>query len=295
MRTPPNTLENCSISKKILDSGEFYELDFLASVVSYLRPDTTYIDVGAHIGNHTAYLLQSETSARGIAFEANPQTCAVLKQNCIDLGLMDRVTIIESAVGEKIGSGVLAPIDPEDVGTMSLHSRGDSDGGTKVDIVTIDRALKSVELHPVSIVKIDAEGSEKEIICGAAQTIKEHRPIICAESRSGGEFKDVATVLEPLGYVPVGVYNATPTVIWEPRDKRLVLEFPPLDIGQAFKYGIEMALEANNLATRLRTHELRISAERKSNEDALTKEKKALMDAKIYQVLARSTNERADG
>ena len=53
----------------------------------------------------------------------------------------------------------------------------DPEGGLSVSITTIDHEFGDIEL-PVSMIKIDTEGHEIEVLKGAAGLLKKHRPAI---------------------------------------------------------------------------------------------------------------------
>ena len=65
---------------------------------------------------------------------------------------------------------------------ISISAKGVSnrEGRLSVTINTIDHALRDIKL-PVSIIKIDTEGYESEVLQGAVGLLKNHRPAIVAE------------------------------------------------------------------------------------------------------------------
>ncbi len=285
MILPPHLIENCSISQQIKLHGTFYELDLLNALLPYLNDDGVFLDIGAHIGNHTAFLLQ-KTQASAIVFEANPETYKILALNMLDLGLKDRVQEFCVAIGAKAGQGTLTAINPDDVGTMSLYGEATETASLTVDISTIDLALKDTKQRPITLMKIDAEGAEPDVIRGAIATIKNHRPVICAESRTVDEFKELASILIGLRYRPTSIHNATPTVIWEPEEKQLTLSLLQRDITQSYKYAIEMATLSNRLSAQLKRAAETKSVKKIESEDTDADSLKVLLDAETYKLIS---------
>ena len=64
------------------------------------------------------------------------------------------------------------------------------------------KTLDSFQLEQVSLIKLDVEGYEREVIKGAWNTISRSRPIIFAE----GETDQLFPLLAPLGYVLAGLW-----------------------------------------------------------------------------------------
>lgn len=56
-----------------------------------------------------------------------------------------------------------------------------------IPIETLDIFCQEHQIPKVDLIKIDTEGSEKQILKGAAETIKKYQPIICC---SAYHFKD---------------------------------------------------------------------------------------------------------
>ncbi|WP_457811050.1 FkbM family methyltransferase [Sinorhizobium meliloti] len=80
-------------------------------------------------------------------------------------------------------------------------------GYLEVDVTTLDDAIARHGLRPPSLVKIDVEGAEIEVLRGMTETLRTHRPSIIYEiddaTREGLDRKarQIAALLTSAGYV----------------------------------------------------------------------------------------------
>jgi FkbM family methyltransferase len=142
------------------------EFEEMGLVLHALRPDDVFVDVGANIGSYTV-IAAGAAGAHSVSFEPAPSTFAKLLDNIHlnDIGL--RVSARNMAVGSKSGSiNFTTTLD------CMNHVSPDSeemDKSTMVPLVTLDDALAG---SPVTVLKIDVEGFETEVIKGAAAAIR---------------------------------------------------------------------------------------------------------------------------
>ena len=61
--------------------GSFYEIRQLLAHRDLIPMDSTVVDVGANVGNHTLFYAQHTQAARVYSFEPNPRAGALLEQN----------------------------------------------------------------------------------------------------------------------------------------------------------------------------------------------------------------------
>ena len=157
-----------------------YDVPFTAFVREHIQPGDMAIDVGAHVGLFTL-LLAYEVWERGhvIAYEANPNTLPVLRDNIAMNYLDDRVEIVGRAAGARAGHAQL--VAPERFRAMSSIQPLDEDtllSGSKVDRVErFDVEVEPLDTHVgrferIDLVKIDVEGAEEQVFAGMANLLE---------------------------------------------------------------------------------------------------------------------------
>ena len=150
------------------------------------RSPGLFIDVGANIG-HTLidYLASSERSGY-IGFEPNPQ-CVERVSEIIAASKAEDCAIIPTGLSD--ASGILSLFfDPKrgsDTGATAVDADIRPVNNTKAMHVAVfrfdDVAPSVVGERKVSLIKIDVEGAEFEVLQGMAETIRLHRPKILFE------------------------------------------------------------------------------------------------------------------
>ena len=168
-----------------------------------------FVDVGANLGFYT--LLARHLAPKGIvlAFEPEPTIFESLCRT-IKLNALDHVRCHQLALSDQPGSTQLV-IHQENYGGHSIAStpgKGKVTTEVKTDTLTtvIDRE-EDLEANRIELIKIDVEGAETAVIRGLMEFLdRGHRPAIFCEvrgpevKRSGGSAREVAGLLEPLGY-----------------------------------------------------------------------------------------------
>jgi len=205
-------VENCSVSEFIAESKTFYESRFLSSLEKLVEPGEWALDIGAHIGNHSIFFSEV-MGLRVMAFEANPDTFKVLKQNIEVNEATARISAQNLAVCEKEGTVTLWPIEDGDAGTYSIV-REDTESAIRCRSTHIDAFFDYFETRRPTLIKIDVEGAESLVLDGALRTIEMFKPILAIEIMTVAALKAVSDRLVPLGYIPEQIHNATPTIIW---------------------------------------------------------------------------------
>jgi FkbM family methyltransferase len=188
----------------------------LTTIVSYLGDDAVFLDIGSNVGFFTMALARAiGPRGRVYAFEGQRVIFNMLAGS-VALNSLLNVICLNSCVGKEVGRIELPLFDyrrPMSFGSVEFgpaqreklaQDRKKPDHIDYVPLTTID----SLGLPKVSLMKIDVEGMELDVLEGAAATIERDRPVIFAEYLKVG-----LTLLEghltALGYsvVDVGGYN----------------------------------------------------------------------------------------
>lgn len=149
-----------------------YILPAELAVIEGLPEAPVVLDVGANVGDFTQAVLERREGARVIAFE--PQFEAVTHFAARFAG-DERVHMVPMAVSNKDGRREFFSADPtSQLGTLyprrhvpeiKLHSQGD------VLTTTIVTAFEELAIDRVDLLKIDAEGSELDVLRGAVPVL----------------------------------------------------------------------------------------------------------------------------
>jgi len=159
-----------------------YELPVQRVLADYLRNDDVFYDIGANIGFFSCIgaRLVGE-SGHVYAFEPVVKNVNAIRRN-VKLNRFDNVTIIEKAVGRSNGKAQL--LLTKNTGGHTLASAGAPHNvidTQTVGVVSVDSLVSTKAIEPPSVVKIDVEGAEVDVLSGMANTIKIYRPIIIYE------------------------------------------------------------------------------------------------------------------
>lgn len=179
--------------------GEYgqFEWEFLEQLI---EPGSIVVEVGANIGTHTISLAKSVGSeGRVIAIEPQRVIFQYLCANVSLNGLMN-VETYNCGCGCESGTLLVPPINysaetRQNFGGVSLKPTGD---GETVQILRLDDLIG--EKRRVSLVKIDVEGMEAEVLKGAIATIQESRPILYVENDRPEKSEELIRFIFGLGY-----------------------------------------------------------------------------------------------
>lgn len=173
----------------------------------YLGPGGVFYDIGANIGFFST--LAGRMVLPGGSVWAFEPFRASAQQACRNAQLngFDHVTVVEAAAGRESGRMTLALGEGP---TMHRLSR-DSEGPT-VDVVSIDGWRQRNAAPPPTLVMIDVEGGELDVLEGMIGVLATHRPVVLCEVHWLGQtFQEfVARSLAPLGYGLSALDGAVP-------------------------------------------------------------------------------------
>ena len=175
-------------------------LDYMSKI---LKLGDVFVDVGAHIGLmtiHGSRLVGEE--GRVIALEADPETFKRLRKN-INLNSAKGVEAYNVAAGRIKGNEYIFEL-PEEAGAHALF-RNDPNV-VKTDKQVAIKPLDELLDRPPTLVKIDVEGWELEVLKGMKGILERDAPIVIVEctdchAYKGGTKQDIYRLLvEGNGY-----------------------------------------------------------------------------------------------
>jgi FkbM family methyltransferase len=179
------------------------EASSLRHVRDYVRPGSTVIDVGAHVGFFTERFARwVGPEGRVIALEPEPVNFGRLGRRLHRTGLASRVAALNAAAVESSG-GYFLRVDPTHPGDHQLAS-----AGLPVAGMALDHLIERADRRAVSLMKIDVQGAEARVLAGATETIRRFRPSLLVEvddgrlRRQGSSAERLLETLAALGYTP---------------------------------------------------------------------------------------------
>jgi FkbM family methyltransferase len=200
--------------------GGSYANGLVSTLIEYLGPGGTALDVGAQIGFYTVPLARvaRERGGRVIAVEPLARNAAWLRRNLTLNGLDAVVTIVEAALSSARGEGRLSLREDFSqgaaVGNASIEdARTDSPAFERVSIrlETLDALWPTLGCQRLDVIKVDIEGHEDSFLAGGKNTIAAQRPVILTEvnrwfyERRGVDFDTVVAGLMPPDYSPCSI------------------------------------------------------------------------------------------
>lgn len=161
------------ISDQIRNQRLHYELELLTKV-RILVDYSCFIDIGANIGNHSNYF--SFYGARGWAFEPSTKNFELLCLNAPNF------SNVKTALGAyqsqvKILTFYKAMGNSHVAGSIDSNLAGEISETEIVDL----RKLDDFDISCATLIKIDTEGYEIEVLKGARNTLDKFSPSIWVE------------------------------------------------------------------------------------------------------------------
>ena len=182
-----------------------FELDFQAALLALCetsKPPLSVYDIGAHIGLYSALIatIFHAQSPRITTFEPTPSTAKVTIKLRDKNGL--DYEIRQVAISDQIGTVDLFLSSKAETSNSLNSSFRKGDESVSVPVCTIDK-LVADGLAPPTLMKIDVETFEANVLRGALDTIERYKPIVTLEILSSvarAPMHDVLKQIEGFGY-----------------------------------------------------------------------------------------------
>jgi len=138
-----------------------------------VRPGAVALDIGANVGAYSLALGRWVGGGGHVfAFEPSPLEYDGLCEHIRLNHLGDRVTPVRAAVGAAVGT--LPFIVESTAGEGRLAATGSTRATVEVTATTVDAFCAREGVTP-DFVKVDVEGAELDVLCGASETIERTR------------------------------------------------------------------------------------------------------------------------
>src|SRR5208282_1503184 len=153
-----------------------YEPAKYALIRRHLRPGMTFIDVGANKGDFTLLAARlSGNSGMVISIEPEPENHSIL-QRSIELNGYTNIRILHIALSDHDGTANLQIGSTSGSHTLSPEVKGLRT--LAVPIKPLDGVVAEQQVGSVDMIKIDVQGMELAVLCGASETLRANPGII---------------------------------------------------------------------------------------------------------------------
>ena len=208
----------------ILRTGE-WQPEIWRAMAPELTEGSVFLDVGAHIGYFSLKgAVAVGKSGRVLAFEPNPETVALLRDN-VAASSAKNVTVepIACTDHDQMLTLYAAGIINTGMSSLARNNANVTIEGPKAYTVRgrpIDDVVRELNLNRVDAIKVDVEGAELLVLKGTIETLKRFHPKLVVElvPEQLASFKatpeDVRTLIREAGYTHDKPLNSPPTD-WE--------------------------------------------------------------------------------
>ena len=169
-------------------------------IQEHYKENTDILDIGANIGYNTLMF-----SDYGPVHSFEPVYHEFVTRNVEINKLNNPVKVYDIALSNKVGDVTLympknAPDNPRYINYGGTSMNPSDDYNTETPLVSRCDILDNVYSGVPSIIKIDIEGEELNMLRGAVETIKKHTPVLLIEIHGYSENNEIVTFLKTLGY-----------------------------------------------------------------------------------------------
>ncbi len=186
------------------DPDQISEFD---SFIASCRAGMVLFDIGAHFGLFSlAALHYGGDAAKAVAVDPSPTATRMLKIQARLNRVEERLTVVRSAVGERVGWQPMVSTGVNGAGYFVAP--GDHSGAEVVRTrsTTLDRLAEDLRLRPTHL-KIDVEGYESAVLSGGRQLLAPPAaPLLFLELHNemvrgrGGDPSETLSLLKVFGY-----------------------------------------------------------------------------------------------
>ena len=186
--------------KWIVGAGEHgywlgsYEMGKRKAFERIINPGAVVYDIGANVGYFS--LLSAVLVGSGgfvYAFEPLPRNVEFLRKH-IKLNKLNNIQVVDAAVSDHTGEAWF------NLGASSAMGHLSESGEVQVRLVSLDRLLSERLLKPPDFMKIDVEGAEYDVLCGAQEMIRAHRPVLFLDTHDRKAHDLTISFLSEQGY-----------------------------------------------------------------------------------------------
>lgn len=170
-----------------------YESEQTRIAVELVRPGSTVLDIGAHIGYYTLLFSRlAGPDGRVVAFEPSPRNLPVLRWHVARNGCAN-VRVEALAVSAETGTARFTASTGSGTGRLA------ESGTLEVRTIRLDEFVGAGGPMP-DVMKIDVEGAELAVLRGAEGVLRDARPAILLSTHGADVHRACLDLLRQHGY-----------------------------------------------------------------------------------------------
>jgi FkbM family methyltransferase len=185
---------------------ESWESEALNYWYQHSRGADTVVDVGSYIGAYSLIAASGAGASRVISFEPNLEGWKASNLNAKKNSLDSKIQVFPVALGKN--NAIVPLIAPKgrnfsSSAMLSTESVVIQDDWEVVNYVTckpLDHILDFADTKSISLIKIDTEGSEIDVLMGASNILRVHHPRLIVECLASGAYEVIQNYLDNFGY-----------------------------------------------------------------------------------------------
>lgn len=186
----------------------FYRQEYRVREIS---EEGVILDIGANIGLAAAWFAHYNPGKMIYCFEPLGPNVQLIKLNCPD------AQVVQVGVGARTDR-VKLKVDQDNVMASQISCEWDTHE-VEFDVITLDDFLKTRGVEQVSLMKIDVEGMEDEVLQGARQTLENTHQVVM-ETHSQTLHQKTIQHLQRTGfYVDSEHFNKSTGLLFASRQK----------------------------------------------------------------------------
>ena len=181
-----NQYEGLDITPEYGTNIQIYNIDLLSSCV---KNTGKIIDVGANIGVVSIGISQVVPYTEFICFELNKSSANIVGQN-----------LTKCDIPHTVYNVALSDFDGE-CGAILTNNHQNCKLNKDISDTTVEtKRLDFYGFDNVTLIKIDVEGHELEVLNGAIQTIQKNKPVILLEYHQEANSEKIFQIINDLEY-----------------------------------------------------------------------------------------------
>jgi FkbM family methyltransferase len=162
------------------DPEQAAEFDEFLGVIRPLR-DPLFFDLGCHFGLFSfAVAHHCGPGARCVAVDPSGTACRMVERIRDRNGWTAQIEVRQAAAGDRLGELELVDAGAAAAGYFVPPQDQPAADRARVPMLTVDELARQAG-RPPSVLKVDVESYEHEVLAGAAETLARHPVALCLE------------------------------------------------------------------------------------------------------------------